>query len=337
MINKDPLIVEVTRGGMVESRHRVHALVMDGEGSVIWGWGDLDMSIYPRSAIKPMQALPFIETGAADAISATINEVAFACASHNGEPHHTGRANQWLTRLGLSPENLECIGHYSHEEASLHDQLKGHEVITNAHNNCSGKHCGFLSTIVHQGEPLENYIHMDHPVQQRLIKVLSELGGCDLTQSPTGIDGCGIPVVGMPLSALALASARMAAPVKLAPDRQVATRRITEAMTAHPYEVAGQNRFDTNLMTAGKGAFVTKTGAEGVHVGIFLKSGYGIAVKCEDGTKRATDVAMGNILNLLGGLDEAGQAAVAHHLVTPIKNAAGMAAGEIRMASGWQG
>ena len=295
MIHKNPLSVEVTRGGMVESRHRVHGLVMDAKGTVVHGWGDLDKVIYPRSAIKPMQALPFIETGAADAVSATIEEVAFACASHNGEPHHAGRANQWLSRLGLSHKNLECIGHYSHEETSLHTQLKNHEQITNVHNNCSGKHCGFLSTALHQGEPLENYISPDHPVQQRLIQVLSELSDCDLSGSPTGIDGCGIPVFGMPLSALALASARMAAPESLAANRRAASQRITAAMAAHPYEVAGQNRFDTNVMKAGNGAFVTKTGAEGVHVGLFLKSGYGIAVKCEDGTKRAVDVAMANI------------------------------------------
>lgn len=337
MINKNPLTVEVTRGSMVESRHRVHALVMDAKGTVVCGWGDLDMSIYPRSAIKPMQALPFIESGAADAVSATIEEVAFACASHNGEPHHTGRAIQWLKRLGLSPDNLECIGHYSHEEASLHEQLTERKILTNAHNNCSGKHCGFLSTAQHLGEPLERYIAKDHPVQKRLVQVLEDLGDCDLSASPTGIDGCGIPVFGMPLSALALAAARMAAPEGFAPARRAASQGITSAMVAHPYDVAGQNRFDTNLMTAGKGAFATKSGAEGVHVGIFLKSGYGIAVKCEDGTKRAVDVAMANILDMLGGLDDAGQAAVADHLVTPIKNAAGASAGEIRMEADWQG
>lgn len=337
MINNNPLIVEVTRGGMVESRHRVHALVMDAKGAVLHGWGDPDMLIYPRSAIKPMQALPFIETGAADAVSASTEDVSFACASHNGEWHHANHANTWLERLGLNHESLECIGHYSHEEQTLHEQLSGHERITNAHNNCSGKHCGFLTTAQHLGEPLENYISADHPVQQRLIQVLSELGGYDLSKGPTGIDGCGIPVVGMPLSALALAAARMAAPEGLGEQRKTASQRITSAMMAHPYEVAGQNRFDTNMMTAGKGAFATKTGAEGVHVGIFLKSGYGIAVKCEDGTKRATDVATGNILKLLGGLDEEGQAAVSHHLVTPLKNAAGLHVGDIRMIDGWQG
>ena len=337
MINKNPLIVEATRGTMVESRHRVHALVCDARGSVIHGWGDLDMSIYPRSAIKPMQALPFIETGAADAVSASEAEIAFACASHNGEHHHLNLTNNWLARIGLDHHDLECIGHISSEEATSHAQLRANETITNAHNNCSGKHSGFLSTACHRGEPIEGYISKDHPVQQRMVKVLSEMGDCDLSNTAKGIDGCGIPVMGMPLSTLALASARMAVPDGLAPERALACKRITSAMIAHPYNVAGQNRFDTNMMTAGKGAFATKTGAEGVHVGIFIKSGFGIAVKCEDGSKRATDVAMANILDMLGGLDEAGRATVADHLVTPLSNAAGLAVGEIRMCNDWQG
>ncbi len=337
MIDKNPLTVEVTRGDMVESRHRVHALVCDARGNVVHGWGNLDMSIYPRSAIKPMQALPFIETGAADAIAANPQEIAFACASHNGEPHHTAMANAWLTRIGMKPTDLQCVGHYSHEEKTLHQQLSGGETLSNAHNNCSGKHCGFLSTAHHLGETVNGYSARDHPVQERLIKVLSELGDCDLSTSATGIDGCGIPVVAMPLSALALASARMAAPEGLSTARAAASARITRAMVDHPYNVAGQNRFDTNLMTAGKGRYATKTGAEGVHVGLFLKEGYGVAVKCEDGTKRATDVAMANILELLGGLDDDGRLTVAHHLNTPIKNAAGVVAGEIRLADGWRG
>jgi L-asparaginase II len=337
MINKDPIIIEVTRGAMVESRHRIHGVVCDALGHVVHGWGDLDLSIYPRSAIKPMQALPLLETGAADAASASAAEVAFACASHNGENHHVHLTNNWLERLGLDHHKLECIGHISHEVETSYAQLKSGEKITNAYNNCSGKHTGFLSTAHHMGEPLEGYIAKEHPVQERLVGVLSELGGCDLLNIATGIDGCGIPVMAMPLSALALAAARMSCPDGLGGERAIACRRITSAMMAYPYNVAGQNRFDTNIMAAGKGLFATKTGAEGVHLGMFVKSGYGVAIKCEDGAKRATDVAMANIVNLLDGLDEVGQMAVAHHLRTPLNNAAGLPTGEIRMCADWRG
>jgi len=337
MINKNPVMVEVTRGTMVESQHRIHAVVCDVLGNIVHSWGDLDLSIYPRSAIKPMQALPLLETGAADAVSASEAEIAFVCASQNGENHHVNLTNNWLERLGLDHHKLECIGHISHEAETSYTQVQSGEKITNAHNNCSGKHTGFLSTAHNMGEPLEGYITKDHPVQERLLQVLLELGGCNLLNTAKGIDGCGIPVMAMPLSALALAAARMSTPDGLGVDRAIACRRITSAMMAYPYNVAGQNRFDTNIMAAGKGLFVTKTGAEGVHVGMFVKSGYGVAIKCEDGAKRATDVAMANIVNLLDGLDEAGQIAVAHHLRTPLNNVAGILTGEIRMRMGWQG
>jgi len=337
MINKNPIIVEVTRGTMLESSHRIHGVICDALGHVVHGWGDLDLSIYPRSAIKPMQALPLLETGAADAASASEAEIAFACASHNGEKHHVNLTNNWLERLDLDHHKLECIGHISHEVETSYAQLQSGEKITNAHNNCSGKHTGFLSTAHHMGEPLEGYIKKDHPVQERLLRIISELGGCNLLNTAKGIDGCGIPVMAMPLSALALAAARMSAPDGLGVERQLACRRIISAMMAYPYNVAGQNRFDTKIMAAGKGLFATKTGAEGVHVGMFVKSGYGVAIKCEDGAKRATDVAMANIINLLGGLDAVGQVAVAHHLRAPLTNAAGLSTGEIRMCSGWRG
>ena len=337
MINKNPIIVEVIRGEMVESRHRIHGVVCDALGHVVHGWGNLDLSIYPRSAIKPMQAIPLIETGAADVTSASEAEIALACASHNGENHHVDLANNWLERLGLDHTKLECIGHISHEVDTSYAQVQSGERITNAHNNCSGKHSGFLSTASHMGEPLEGYIAKDHPVQERLMQVLSELGGCELLNTATGIDGCGIPVMAMPLSALALAAARMSVPDGLGVERAKACRRVTSAMMAYPYNVGGQNRFDTDIMAAGKGLFATKTGAEGVHVGMFVKSGYGVAIKCEDGARRATDVAMANIVNLLDGLDEVGQVTVAQHLRTRLINAAGLRTGEIRMCANWEG
>lgn len=331
MIDKNPLIIEVTRGDMVESRHRVHAAVLDASANAVHAWGDIDQLVYPRSAIKPMQALPFIETGAADAVAASQAELALSCASHNGEAEHVSAVNGWLGRMGLGEADLMCGGHLSIETQTAHAQLRDHEVISRAHNNCSGKHSGFLATAHHLGEPIGGYIDKSHPVQARLVQVLSELGDCDLSHAPDGVDGCGIPVLGMPLSALALAAARMAAPDGLGPARAQAAKRITSAMMACPYMVAGRNRFDTAAMAAGAGAFATKTGAEGVHVGIIGASGLGVALKCEDGAKRAADVAMGGLLKFLGVLDAEAQACLADYLVMPITNAAGKRVGEVRL------
>ena len=337
MKNKIPLIVEVTRGTMVESRHHIHGVVCDALGRIVHSWGDTDLSIYPRSAIKPMQALPLIESGAADASSVSEAEIAIACASHNGEIHHVNLVNKWLMRLGYNFQKLECTGHLSHEMETLHAQVRLGDEITNAHNNCSGKHSGFLATASHFSEPLEGYTNKDPPVQTRLLRILSELGEIDLSNVAKGIDGCGIPVMSMPISALALAAARMSAPDGLGFKRAKACRRITSAMVAYPYNVAGQNRFDTNIMVAGKGLFAVKAGAEGVHVGMFFKSGLGVAIKCEDGAKRATDVAMANIVNLLGGFDKVSEIEVSHYLRRPLNNAAGLPTGVIRMCADWQG
>jgi len=337
MINKNPLTVEVTRGGMVESSHLGTAIVVDAKGRVLHAWGDTDRLIYPRSAIKPLQAIPFVESGAADACGATPDELAFACASHNGEHHHVDGVSAWLKRLGLSPAHLECAAHWPHEEQTLRERILEQPILDQTSNNCSGKHTGFLATAQHLGEDLAGYIQPDHPVQQRMKALLSELGEVNLDGAPDGIDGCGIPVMGMPLSAMAHALARMADPSGFDAKRRDASEKILKAVMAHPYNVAGQNRFDSIAMAAAPKRFVVKTGAEAVHAGILPELGVGFAVKVDDGTKRASDVIAANLLKFLGVLDETAQEKMAHFLETPINNAAGLHAGSVRMRDGWAG
>ena len=337
MIDKNPLTVEVTRGDMVESRHLAIAIIVDAKGHVLHAWGDTDRLIYPRSAIKPLQAIPFVETGAADACGAGPEEIAFACASHTGEHHHVDGVAAWLKRLGLNPEYLECAAHWPHEDQTLRERLLEQPLLDATSNNCSGKHTGFLATAQHLGEDLEGYVQPDHPVQQRLKALLADMGGVNLDGAPGGIDGCGIPVMGMPLAAMALALARMADPSGLVPNRRDASERILKAIMAHPYNVAGQNRFDTISMSAAPGRFVVKTGAEAVHAGIIPELGAGFALKVDDGTKRASDVIAANLLKLLGVLDDVAQEKMGHFLETPVKNAAGLRVGSIRMCDDWAG
>jgi len=337
MIDKNPLTVEVTRGGLVESCHLGSAVVVDVKGEVLHSWGDVDRLIYPRSAIKPLQAIALVESGAADACNTSPAEIAFACASHNGEHHHIDGVSAWLNRLGLSADDLECAAHSPHEEQTLHERIAEGVTLDRTSNNCSGKHTGFLATAIHLGEDTRGYSRADHPVQVRLQALLSEMGEVDLNGAPSGIDGCGIPVMGMPLNAMALGLARMANPSGLAPKRRDASERILKAVMAHPYNVAGQNRFNTQAMEAAPGRFVVKTGAEGVHAGILPELGFGIGIKIDDGAKRACDVLMANILKLLGQLDDTAQQKIAHYLETPLANAAGDPVGCIRMADGWAG
>ncbi|MGH7186653.1 MAG: asparaginase, partial [Pseudomonadota bacterium] len=241
----NPLVVEVIRGAMVESRHRATVAVVDPEGKMVRRWGDVDRLIYGRSAIKPLQALPLIESGAADRYGVGVAEIALACASHNGEPGHVEAVEAWLGRIGCTVDDLECGAQTPLHEPTVEALLKSGRKPTAIYNNCSGKHTGFLCTARHLGEPTRGYIRHEHPVQQRILGVLEQLTGLRLGDTPRGIDGCGIPVFGIPLGNMAMAMARLADPQDLPPARAAAARRILAAMAAEPFMVAGSDRFCT--------------------------------------------------------------------------------------------
>ncbi|MCH7937326.1 MAG: asparaginase [Proteobacteria bacterium] len=337
MAAKNPLIVEVTRGAMVESRHRGAAVVIDAKGKAVHAWGDIERIVYPRSAIKPLQALAVVETGAAEAFGVTDAELALASASHIGQPQHTDAVLAWLGRIGLGADDLECGAHEPLDPETAKAKARAGESPGAADNNCSGKHVGMLTTAKHLGEETSGYTRPGHPVQQRLRAILTDMGGEDLSQAPEGTDGCGIPVFGMPLSALARALARMADTNGLEAGRAEAAGRIVAAMMSHPLLVGGRDRFDTIAMEAGGGTFAVKTGAEGMHGAILPGLGLGVAVKIDDGARRAAQVAMAAILDYLGVLDGEAKVALAEFLETPVLNARGERVGEIRMAKGWAG
>lgn len=327
----NPVLVEVTRGGAVESSHRGAAVVVDPAGGVVAAWGDVARPVYPRSAVKPLQALPLIETGAAERFSVGDEDIALAAASHSGEPGHVVLVTAWLERMGLGAGDLECGPHAPMDEAAAADLGRAGREPSALHNNCSGKHAGFLATALHLGEETRGYVKPGHPVQRRLAEVLSDMGGVDLEDATVGTDGCGIPVIAMPLSAMALGMARLANPDGLAPGRAAACRRVYGAMAAHGRLVAGRGRFDTRAIEAGSGAFVVKAGAEGVYVAAM--EGFGVALKIDDGAKRASETAMAAILQFLGVLD--GIQAMDPYLDGTVLSRPGDRVGAIRPAPGW--
>lgn len=328
-----PLIVEVTRGAMVESRHRTAVAIVDADGTVVRALGEIDRPVYGRSALKPLQALPLIESGAADRFALGEAEIALACASHSGEPRHVDILRAWLARIGCGEEQLECGSHMPYHAATAETLVRLGLPPTPAHNNCSGKHAGFLTTARHLGEPLRGYIAPDHPVQRRVAAVLEELCGIGLAAAPRGIDGCGIPVIGMPLASMAYGMARLAAPDRLPPVRAAAARRIVAAMAAEPFMVGGSGRFCTRVMALAGDAVVLKTGAEGVYTAVLRRLGLGLALKVEDGAGRAAEVALGAVLCALGLLTDEQQAALADLLSPPVLNRVGRETGRIRAAA----
>jgi L-asparaginase II len=326
----DPILVEATRGAQVESRHRGAVAVTDAAGAVVMAWGDIEQPVYPRSAIKPLQALPLVESGAADRFGLGTEALALACASHRGEPAHLGVLRDWMARTSLGVADLECGAHPPGDPAAAAALIRTGETPSALHNNCSGKHTGFLTTARHLGEPLRGYIDAAHPVQQRVLATLEAMSGVDLGAAPRGIDGCGIPVIGVPLRALARATARLVDRSELPPARAAAAQRLTEAMAAAPLMVSGTSGVDTALLRLAGDVLRPKGGAEGVCCAALPRQGYGIALKVEDGGGRAVYVVLGAVLARLGILDPHQTAALAEHFSPPIRNVAGSIVGSLR-------
>lgn len=328
-----PVLIEVWRGDMVESRHRGAYAIVDADGDVIAAQGDIERPVYARSAIKPLQALPLVETGAADALNVSQEELALACASHGGEPRHVDVVARWLERLGLSGRDLECGAHPPSHAPSARALAAAGQEPSALHNNCSGKHTGMLATCRYLREPTRGYIRIDHPEQRRVISALSTMCGADLSDAPRGVDGCGLPQLGIPLKVLAFAFARFGAPTGLTADRQAACRRIAAAMRAHPFLLAGSGRFCTRAIEIAGTKALVKTGAEGVYTATIPGHGLGVALKIGDGAARAAEAAMATLLVRHAGLDAGEIAALQPWQSPPVLNVAGLTVGRIAPAA----
>lgn len=277
------LDIHLTRGGKIESAHRIHAAVLRGDD--VMTYGDIDRVIFPRSALKPLQAVALVESGAAASLNLSDAEIALACASHSGEALHTEAVGAWLTRLGLAEACLDCGAH-----APYADNCQPAAILA---NNCSGKHAGMLSLAQFMQAPVENYLDTGHPVQQMILSTIADLCGTPLSSCDCGIDGCSAPNPAMPLSALAQGFANFMRADRAGFRRGTACRQIYQAMVEHPVHVGGsKNRLDTVLMQAAQGAIMSKTGAEGCYIAVIPAQDAVIALKTEDGATRAAQAAL---------------------------------------------
>ena len=294
------VLVEVTRGPLVENWHRGHVAVGTGRGSC-YSAGDPYHITHWRSSAKPFQALPVVESGAADRFGITPRELALFCASHNGEEMHTETVKGIFAKLGKDPALLQCGVHMPYHAPTAKAMLRAGQEPTPLHCNCSGKHSGMLALCVHLGYDPGTYLEPDHPVQQLILDYIADLTGYPRGEIAIGIDGCGVPVHGLPVYyGLGLCPPGPAR--RLEPARAEACRRVASAMIAHPEMVGGTDRFCTELMRAGR-----PTGGQGQAAGVYcvgiMDEGIGIAVKCEDGSGRGRDPAVVEILAQLGYLD----------------------------------
>ena len=328
----NPVVVEVRRGPLVESRHRGAGAVVDADGAVVFAFGDVDRPVYPRSAVKAFQALPLIESGAADALGLGEADIALACASHSGEPDHVARAAAMLARAGAGPDALACGAHWPLGDKAARALARSGAEPTALHNNCSGKHAGFVCLACANGWSVAGYQTPDHPVQRAAKTAIEEMTGAALGADVTGTDGCSIPSYAVPLRALAHGFARFGTGQGLAPHRARAAQRIRAAVAAHPHLVAGEGRFDTDAMRLLGARAFTKTGAEGVFCAALPEAGLGVAVKADDGATRAAQVMIAAVIARFLALSDDEQARFEPLLAPTLRNWNGVEVGAVGAA-----
>lgn len=317
----NPVLVETLRGSAVDLRHRGAIAVSDAKGRLIWSTGDVERPVYPRSAAKLFQALPLVESGAADHYGLSDRQLALACSSHSGEDGHVETARAMLETVGLGEADLACGAHWPifGQEQLIEFAGRG-KTPTQLHNNCSGKHAGFLCAACHQDIDLVGYVDAAHEIQSQVKAVQEAMTGFRLGEEVGAVDGCSIPTHAFPLRALALGFARVATGEGLESGRAAATRRLMSACIAHPWFTAGTNRFCTRIIEAGEGAIYAKTGADGVYVAALPTIGLGVALKCDDGSTAASELMLAAVLlRLLGDDDDNLRARLeplAHRVIT---------------------
>jgi len=330
-------LVEVTRGGITESRHRGHIVAVTSDGVVAAYLGAPKTVTYLRSSAKPHQAIPLVASGAADRFGFTDQEVALACASHSGEPIHTEIAASMLKKIGLGPDALKCGVHEPFSSEAAKKLREAGEQPNVLQNNCSGKHAGMLALALHLGAPTETYDEPGNPVQLAIGKTIAQFSSVPIEDIAVGTDGCGVPVFGITVRAMALMYARLVLPPE---DFDESTRgacaRIVSAMTTYPELIGGtHDRLDTEIMRAAKGKVISKVGAEGVYtIGVLPSNdwprGLGLALKIEDGDDhRARPTVVIESLRQLGVLADESLEAVSRYAFFPVRNRRGDVVGEV--------
>lgn len=326
-MDQPQMMVELWRGDLLESAHCGHAVVCDASGRIVESWGNPQEMIYPRSSCKMIQALPMVESG----LELTTQQLALASASHQGAPLHVDLVRRWLDQLGLSDGDLRCGPQTSRDPDLRTSMIRDHQTPCRVHNNCSGKHAGFLAFAQSLGAGLD-YVAPDHPVQQAVRAVTEEL--TEVTSPCFGIDGCSAPNFATTMHGLARSMAKFASATEGADTRQTAMVRLREATMTHPDLVAGHARACTDLMRAAPGQVSVKTGAEGVFVAVLPDQKLGVALKIVDGATRASEAAIAALLAHLGVLAP-DHPEVLRLVNAPIYNFANLEVGRIKAAPGF--
>ena len=331
--SKQPLIVEVTRGAVVESYHQVNAVVVNEIGNIVNFWGNPLFLTYPRSAIKMLQALPLIESGAAERFGLDEKHIALACSSHRGQKEHIQALKEWSTQVPFEEAQLVCAPHLPFDEASAHDLIRKKIKASPFCNNCAGKHAGVITTCIHLGENPLGYEKYEHNAQKRIRKTLTETMRIDHAKVPYASDGCGILTYAVPLQAMAIGMSVFVNSREKA-ERKAAAQKILHSIKFNPFYLSGSDNFATVVIEKTQGRSIVKGGAEGVFCGVIPERKVAFAVKASDGASRAAQVVTAAILLQYGGLTPEEFKALGTHTQPKITNWKGEEVGQIRVAKG---
>jgi L-asparaginase II len=332
-MDANPVLAEAVRGNWVENRHRGAFAVVDADGRIIAAAGDIERPVFPRSAIKSMQALPIFSRHADDRFHHSGEELALACASHHGEDVHVAGVSHFVRRMGLGVDDLECGAHQPTNAAARAALRKAGEQPSALHNNCSGKHSGMLSVALAMGVDTHGYVGREHPVQREVRAAVEAVIGETLSEDRCGTDGCSIPTFAAPIRAFAYGFARMATGSGLSSEHAGAAKRLFDAATSHPHLVAGTGHADTRIMQAFEGRVMQKGGAEGVQCGAIRDKGWGYAIKCDDGNMAASHAMLGALLLAIADPDGEQRQVLESLVRQTTRNVRGLEVGEMRAVS----
>jgi L-asparaginase II len=326
-------LVETVRGGVVESVHHGVVVVADADGRLVAAWGDADLVTFPRSSLKPIQAVGLVESGAFDALGLAEAHLAIACASHRAEPEQVALVAGWLQRLGLPEDALRCGPDLPLDGHAAEAHLRAGGARSRVFHNCSGKHCGFLTLARHKGWDLGSYADPAHPGQRLYRDALSELLGRDAGALPAGIDGCALPALALSVADAARVFARFAAARVAGEGRRAAIRRIQAAMRNRPDLLSGRGQPTEAIVRRTEGRVILKNGAEGFLVAMAPDEGLAIALKIADGASRGRMLVLVEALLAAGLVTDADAEALRARLAVPIKSSVGDKVGHVRACS----
>ncbi len=323
-------LIEATRDGLTDRRHRGHVAVVDVRGNILASAGDLHHRTYMRSSAKPLQAMAIIESGAAEVFDLSDREIAVACASHSAQPEHVDAVHSILHKIGVGEEELRCGCHPPVHEASRVELYRRGDDPSSVHSNCSGKHAGMLAVCAHRGWQADDYRSPSHPLQQMLHAHIGAMSGLDESEISVGVDGCGLPVHGMTVVRMAYMFARLGCPYDLSDGKSAAAGRVVRAMQAHPLMVAGEGRICTALNGLPGSRFAAKGGALGVYCVCAVEEGFAVTVKVEDGNGEAAGSAALEVLSQMGMLTAQDEKELEEFWHPPVRNVLRDVVGQVR-------